>query len=1103
MCKKTLNFLNCFRMSLLKNNLRELEEMQKGHALAWSQGVLGPEDKEWIKKELTLADIILEHLRGAADSLPSEVTKRAVVSVNSFFAVHRMSEAASQGTLQPIPGVLDLSFVEASSAGKDPCLPGRPSAPPGEEEASSHNGGSPPRTPPLPGKEPYLSQDLFDPVPSGGSSSSSLPAEPSPPKKKAKRGAQSRTCPRCREDFITVDCLKIHKGLGVCKRPCQADHNHQPYHVWFESMEEARDHLRKEQFDRTMVISNGDRGAFYLRCFLKMRGSRKQNPKAAEDGGQKRRRVERTPENCQAQLRVKKATDGKVLVSGCLRHSHAQSFANSRFSALQKEAVDHYVSSGLRPAYIYNFRYGTRESNCDSSGKPLHAVARKDIYNRQRSIDGGYLRKLDVEGVLDLCRSRKEILRFSLPGYVRLRAAEEKAITTDSELFIMIQTEEQRDLFRRHPHVLVCDTTHGTNKYNVCLMVLLVLDQRFEGRPVFYFFGRSESYSFVELALAQARSVAPEEMSSVQVVVADLSRAIIGGAKAHFARSNQEVKLINCSFHVDRAWKSNIKSEEVLGRLKDLRLEGDRAAFMAKLNMLHTDYSRSKKHGEAYAYFSSNYLWDGRVTKPEHWARCMTGGAPTTSISLERFFATVKSHLKPSSRLDTSIRALDKVNQVLSNKSWRCQEGIAEIAPSRAQERFAKSHPRTSTEQIRDISAEEGKEEVLFERCRVIPCEYLVCDRRRCKVTCPSCEKQSCHSCAHVWQCSCGAFTFSGACSHIHLAAQLFSENNKGELDTLLSFDPRRNGQPNPHIYATLSMDSPLHLDVGKVVEAEAAGRPIRPPAPTERTQAQCAGLGGPTVPPATGRHGSSQEELAASQSSKASSAGGGCNTEAFSQRELEKEISVAISLAPVRSKTRQGRRQMADITNQLSKFNCRGDQKPPPAGSKDEVIGNFPDLRTHIKRKGGRKKAAAAAEATATCTSGAGQSQQLRDNHVRYALEADPGSNLWAALLSFNATDLSGRVEATLKVQGQRDEFWRRHEEAQKIHRVCTACNGGSNMEKYIGGYVECELCRTWVHQAEECSGLKKPVADGDSFVCRRCLQPGPSKGFSTPWKR
>ncbi len=57
-------------------------------------------------------------------------------------------------------------------------------------------------------------------------------------------------------------------------------------------------------------------------------------------------------------------------------------------------------------------------------------------------------------------------------------------------------------------------------------------------------------------------------------------------------------------------------------------------------------------------------------------------------------------------------------------------------------------------------------------------------------------------------------------------------------------------------------------------------------------------------------------------------------------------------------------------------------------------------------------------------------------------------------------------------------------------------ACNGSSNLEKHIGGYVECQLCRTWVNQVKECSGLKKqwqiktPLSAGTASIL------GPGKG-------
>ena len=308
-------------------------------------------------------------------------------------------------------------------------------------------------------------------------------------------------------DFETKADREQHLALKVCGRPCLAKHNHSAIAEWFPTEKAARKYMQDKQLDRHLVVNHGGAaGAVYLRCHVGTKGRRAKSARSDEDEKEneapspaaavlsrptagkstdlqadnpagsrrgtvlsrpasgetpikrKRPHVKEDRRECPAHLRIRRATDGRFLLSGCLTHSHEKDHKSARLTVEQRKKVDQLVAAGTKPNHIYNKFFGTKMSNCDSDGIPLKAICRNDIWNRRRLLEGDRLRKVDVEAVLDLARTREDLIAYSLPGYARPRPGDPKFVRDSKDILLLKMTQSQRRLFSIHGQVLVLDS---------------------------------------------------------------------------------------------------------------------------------------------------------------------------------------------------------------------------------------------------------------------------------------------------------------------------------------------------------------------------------------------------------------------------------------------------------------------------------------------------------------------------------------------------------------------------------------------------------------------------------------------------------------------
>ncbi len=546
-------------------------------------------------------------------------------------------------------------------------------------------------------------------------------------------------------------------------------------------------------------------------------------------------------------------------------------------------------------------------------------------------------------------------------------------------------------------------------------------------------------------------------------------------------------------------------------QLIDLRIESDQGLFASKIEKLRREYQSHPECSHHWTYFEKYFSWHGEITNPMHWSRAFSCGGPTTSVNIERCFRTLKEHVssRQRQRLDTSFLQLSEVDSIMENKEWRRRDGVPNMSKSRAQVRFESCHPAGRLcETMKVVCSSEGREEVLFDRCKTVRARVEVCNNRKCEVTCPRCLDKGATACMHTYQCTCFAFGFRGCCQHVHYLAMEIRTLRaaRSGFDSTIVYDPTTASQEGRfEVGATPTQDSSI-ISSSQPSAAAAGGQgdwPLEPslvpPTATLRTTHKRIPAKKPSdwpLEPSSSPTNSSQRTAPKRNPEPSDwpfepSSAQGTTTEAFCNRELAKETGVALQLAAHRAKTEEGRNEVGRLRRTLVAFN-QGKQVPPRRrkGMSDDVIGQLPDLR-YKKRGSGRRK-------------GAGNLSREKDMIILYAISADPSSSLWGSLVAEERSELRGRVESSLGPE-ERAKFWELHQRAYKMHRCCVVCRT-SSLDKHLSGLISCSECHGIVHRS--CAGIKPGEGeDTETIKCPGCRSRALSRGggsdsaFKTPW--
>ena len=470
-----------------------------------------------------------------------------------------------------------------------------------------------------------------------------------------------------------------------------------------------------------------------------------------------------------------------IEVQICESHyGHKIALGHLRIPESEKRAVATQLAQGVNFQRILdNIR-----DNLGRDFKRIHLLTRKDITNIERTygLQGAQRHKDDATSVCLWVEEMKKskdnpVIIYKPQG---MKQPENCDNLSEKDFVIGIQTPLQESIMKSltNDRVVCVDGTHGTNGYDFTLITVIVIDEYGEGFPVAWCISNREDQlllmNFFKALKTRVGNLSPAWFMS------DLAEQYYNAWVASF--HNRPRKLV-CAWHLDRAWRENLKvledrnlQAQVYHNLRVLLEEPNKSKFQQLLDETITQLLNSKATERFGKYFSSHY-----ASTKEQWAACYRADASVNTNMYVEAFHRVLKYIYFKGRIN---KRLDKCLQVL-----------LKLARDKGFERLVKLEKGKNTERINMIRMRHKNSlnlPVSAVHTTDNPDTWAVDSSETGTVysvtqlnkTCPykcSTRCNECEICVHMFICSCPDALIKGSiCKHIHLVGRVCFNSTTG-----------------------------------------------------------------------------------------------------------------------------------------------------------------------------------------------------------------------------------------------------------------------------------------------------------------------------------
>ena len=489
--------------------------------------------------------------------------------------------------------------------------------------------------------------------------------------------------------------------------------------------------------------------------------------------------------HCTASLTVyrEKGSEGIKVKVHKTHYRHKPSLGHLRLLDSDRIAIAGQLAQGVDFQHILdNIR--------DNLGKEffrIHLLTRKDIINIEGTygLRGAQRHRDDATSVNIWVEEMKssDISPVILYKQQGVPQPDDCDNLCDKDFVLAIQTPLQADMMKRfcNGRVVCIDGTHGTNGYDFTLITVIVIDEYGEGFPVAWCISnREDQLLLINFFTALKKRVG---IVSPAWLMSDLAEQFYTAWVASFG--NRPHKLV-CIWHVDRAWRENLKQLKdseleatVYHNLRVLLEETDCHKFELLLDQTIEEFTKSSTTANFGKYFQTHY-----ANTKEQWATCYRKDAfVNTNMYVEAFHKVLKY-----------VYMKGRVNKRLD----KCIFVLLKLARDKGFERLLKIEKGKNTERISMIrSRHQSSLKLSYAQvCKTdqpLTWEVQSCDGnnnytvtsvhntcpQNCLLYCPDCA-----ICVHMFQCNCAdAVIRTTICKHIHLVSRLNETHSKTSLD--------------------------------------------------------------------------------------------------------------------------------------------------------------------------------------------------------------------------------------------------------------------------------------------------------------------------------
>ena len=485
--------------------------------------------------------------------------------------------------------------------------------------------------------------------------------------------------------------------------------------------------------------------------------------------------------HCTAALIVSREVDSTTVTVKVHKthYGHQIALGHLRIMESERLAIAGKLAQGIDFQHILD---NTRDNLGDEFHR-IHLLTRKYVANIQRTygLRVAQRHKDDATSVniwIDDMKSSENnpVILYKRQGEP---PSEKSEYLSKEDFALAIQTPLQAIMMKNqcNGRVVCIDSTHGTNAYDFHLITIVIVDEFGEGFPVAWCISNREDQilltNFFNGIKRRIGVVSPAWLMS------DLAEQFYSAWVASFG--NRPKKLV-CTWHVDRAWRENIRqlkdSElevKVYHNLRILLEETDMEKFEILLDKTLMEFRKSSITERFGKYFETHYAY-----KKEQWAACYRKDALiNTNMHTEAFHRVLKYvYLRGriNKRLDKLIYVLLKLSR---DKGF---ERVIKIEKGKYSQRIniiCKRHQSSLKLSLSQVS--ETDDPLMWNVSSndsdinyTVVLDNKICPQK-CSMLCPECN-----ICIQMFTCNCAdALIRTTICKHIHLVARYTLANSQ------------------------------------------------------------------------------------------------------------------------------------------------------------------------------------------------------------------------------------------------------------------------------------------------------------------------------------
>ncbi|XP_049796045.1 uncharacterized protein LOC126212666 [Schistocerca nitens] len=468
---------------------------------------------------------------------------------------------------------------------------------------------------------------------------------------------------------------------------------------------------------------------------------------------------------CPAEMKVTVHESGTYQVHFVSTHiGHKQDLTHLPLSQKDRETIATDIAMGLPYDKVLD---NVRTSLQDSDLQRIHLTTKQDLYNIAASYNlssKSVRHKNDAISVEAWVKEMNESENPSVLFYKPQDSTSEHQELRSEDFVLVIMNRAQREMLSKYGEDCICiDGTHGLNGYDFEVTTLLVLDDLRQGFPCAFLISNRKDADVLSIFLQYVKSqVGP---ICPNVFMSDLAESY----SIAWNRTMGAPKMrLYSTWHVDRAWKTNIKRKisdldkrnEVYRLIKSVSMLRNVSMFQESLQKALQKLSSDPDTSEFASYFKTHY--EGNV---ECWAYChrMYAGLNTNMHveSMHRTLKEIHGNARQIKRLDKGISTLMSLvtakmfDWLIANVKGKVTSKVQDI----------RNKHKTSLLMDKDLITEvDGGWEVPSTSSSEV---YIVKDNRvncECKLKC-----SDCNVCIHRYYCTCMDYSIRfNMCKHIH-----------------------------------------------------------------------------------------------------------------------------------------------------------------------------------------------------------------------------------------------------------------------------------------------------------------------------------------------